>query len=104
MGDCGCGVDEHQGVNPLHVPGKAPRVADRRVTKPRSHVASKVQETVWGIRQANRQRYVFFESLAYQFAEPCGLQDGGTGSRYPTVSREMNFPTGEYSNDGLVRM
>ena len=40
-----------------------------RVTEPRSHVASKVQETVRGIRQADRQRYVVFESLAYQLTE-----------------------------------
>src|ERR1700755_2586587 len=90
MGDCGCGVDEHLGIKPLHVLGEAPRVADRRITKSRSHVASRVQEMVWGIGQADRQGYVFFESLAYQFAEPCGMQDGGAGSGYPTVSGESD--------------
>ena len=55
----------HPGIKLLHVPGEALRVAERRVTEPRSHVASKVEEAVRGIRQLDRQRYVVFQSLAY---------------------------------------
>src|ERR1019366_2592672 len=71
---------KHLGVKPLHVPGEALRVADGRVTEPRSQVASKDQKTVWGIRQADCQRYVVFESLAYQLSKGSGAQDGGAGS------------------------